>query len=202
MNRRLIIAVTLGIALCGAGPARAQGTAAKPPMTLTALDYIEIQQLAARYADAIDYCGNNGYDYADLYTEDGYFAPNMNGKDGTKFQGRERLAAAAGGGVNNCKGKQGIPWDKMSRHTYLNHVITPTPDGAKGKVDLLVAGRNGDRSVMEIQGFYEDEYAKTPKGWKFKSRVHHVPSDFRQNRPANTQTNAAPAGPATAAPAK
>jgi hypothetical protein len=80
-----------------------------------------------RYADAIDYCGNNGYDYADLYTEDGYFAPSMNGKVGTKFQGRERLAAAAGGGVNNCKGKQGIPWDKMSRHTYLNHVITPTP---------------------------------------------------------------------------
>jgi hypothetical protein len=46
---------------------------------------------------------------------------------------------------------------------------------------------------MEIQGYYEDEYAKTPKGWRFKSRVHVVPSDFRQNRPANTQTNAAPA---------
>jgi|KBSMisStaDraftv2_1062788.scaffolds.fasta_scaffold330411_2 hypothetical protein len=203
MNRRLVTLATLGIALWVSGSALAQSSAAKPPMTLTALDYIEIQQLVNRYADAIDYCGNNGYDYADLYTEDGYFAPSMNGKVGTKFQGRERLAAAAGGGVNNCKGKQGIPWDKMSRHTYLNHVITPTADGAKGKVDLLVAGRNGDRNVMEIQGYYEDEYAKTPQGWKFKSRVHNVPSDFRQPRPANAQTNnAAPAAPAAPAPAK
>jgi hypothetical protein len=194
--------VTLGLALVMAGPARAQSSAAKPPMTLTALDYFEIQQLVNRYADAIDYCGNNGYDYADLYTEDGYFAPSMNGKVGTKFQGRERLAAAAGGGVNNCKSKQGIPWDKMSRHVYLNHVITPTADGAKGKTDLLVAGRAGDRNLMEIQGYYEDEYVKTPKGWKFKSRVHVVPSDFRQNRPANTQTNAAPAAPAAPAQTK
>jgi len=56
---------------------------------------------------------------------------------------------------------------------------------------------------MEIQGYYEDEYAKTPQGWKFKSRVHNVPSDFRQPRPANAQTNnAAPAAPAAPAPAK
>jgi hypothetical protein len=195
MNRTLVTIVTLGLAMLVAGPARAQGT-------LTTQDYIDIQQLVNRYADAIDYCGNNGYDYADLYTDDGYFAPSMNGKVGTKFQGRERLAAAAGGGVNKCKSKQGIAWDKMSRHVYLNHVITPTADGAKGKVDLLVAGRAGDRYVMEIQGYYEDEYAKTPKGWKFKSRVHVVPSDFRQPRPANAQTNGAPAAPAAPAQTK
>src|ERR1051325_10347071 len=32
--------------------------------TLTAMDFIEIQQLANRFAQAIDTCSNNGYDYA------------------------------------------------------------------------------------------------------------------------------------------
>jgi hypothetical protein len=52
---------------------------------------------------------------------------------------------------------------------------------------------------MEIQGYYEDEYAKTPQGWKFKSRVHNVPSDFRSpDQPTHRPTT--PAG-RTAAPA-
>jgi hypothetical protein len=32
---------------------------------------LEIQQLVAKYARAIDTCSNNGYDYADLFTPDG-----------------------------------------------------------------------------------------------------------------------------------
>src|SRR5690606_15587572 len=40
---------------------------------LTALDYHEITQLINRYAYGIDTCANNGYDYANLFTEDGVF---------------------------------------------------------------------------------------------------------------------------------
>jgi 2,4-dienoyl-CoA reductase-like NADH-dependent reductase (Old Yellow Enzyme family) len=47
------------------------------PVPLTALDYFEIQQLANRYAQAIDTCSNNGYDYADLFTADGLFIDNF-----------------------------------------------------------------------------------------------------------------------------
>src|SRR5262249_27046051 len=38
-----------------------------PPdaMKLTAEDYVEIQQLAIRYAWTLDHCTNGGYDYAD-----------------------------------------------------------------------------------------------------------------------------------------
>ena len=43
---------------------------AKP---LTALDYIEIQQLNYKYAFALDNCTNHGEDYANLYTDDGVF---------------------------------------------------------------------------------------------------------------------------------
>ena len=41
-------------------------------MELTALDYIQIQQLVAKYAEYIDTCSNNGYDYADLFAADGF----------------------------------------------------------------------------------------------------------------------------------
>jgi hypothetical protein len=159
------------------------GAAAAKAGTLTALDYAEIQQLVNRYADGIDNCTNNGYDYAALYTDDGYFAPSQNGRVGTKFQGRERLAEAAGGGVKGCKEKLAVPPGKRSRHVYVNLVITPSGNGATGTVDLLVAGKDGNRNYMEIQGHYEDTYARTPAGWRFASRVHVVPEDFRREGP-------------------
>src|SRR4051812_38571665 len=85
---------------------RAQETkpaAAAAPAAFTALDYIQIQQLVALYAEYIDTCSNNGYDYADLFAPDGYFAPFTNGRVGGKWQGRERLAEASGGGRLGCK---------------------------------------------------------------------------------------------------
>ena len=139
---------------------------------LTALDYIEIQQLVAKYARAIDTCSNNGYDYADLFTPDGYFAPSFNGKIGPKFQGRERLAEVSGGGVKGCKN---VPWiDEGIHHIYVNHIITPAPGGATGTVDMLMIGLGGDPNKIEYDGYYEDNYVKTPGGWRFKSRIHHA----------------------------
>jgi hypothetical protein len=51
-------------------PAHAQE---KKAGALTAMDYIEIQQLVNKYGQDIDTCTNKGYDYADLYTTDGIF---------------------------------------------------------------------------------------------------------------------------------
>jgi hypothetical protein len=194
VNRPLaLVVVTLTGSLLTAAAIRAQGAQTPAqPVALTAMDYFEIQQLVNRYADAIDTCSNNGYDYAELYTADGYFAPSINGKVGTKFQGRERLAEAAGGGVRGCKGT--LPPDKRSRHVYVNLVITPKAGEVTGRVDLLVAGRDGNRNIMEIQGHYEDVYVKTPAGWRFASRVHVVPADFRrQGAPAPAPSAGPPA---------
>ena len=178
-NWKQLIAVSAAVSLVTA-VAVAEQQRKSVKNTLTAADFVEIQQLVNKYADAIDNCTNNGYDYATLYTEDGYFAPFQNGKVGTKFQGRERLAEAAGGGVKGCTDKLAVPEDKRSRHVYVNLVITPTDKGASGSVDLLVAGKDGNRNYFEIQGHYEDVYARTPAGWRFASREHHVPSDFRR----------------------
>jgi len=142
------------------------------PMTLSALDYIEIEQLIAKYSRALDSCSNNGYDYADLYTPDGVFAPEINGKPGPRFEGRERLAEASGGGKLGCKN---VGWIQQGvRHLYPNHVITPTPTGAVGVVDMLMIGLGGDPNKIEYDGYYDDIYVKTAQGWRFKSRTHHA----------------------------
>ena len=155
------------------------------PMVLTAQDYIEIQQLAARYAYAIDKCTNSGYDYADLYTSDGVFSiADENGVPGTpKFEGRDRLAEAAGGGKGGCIDPKTVPDRYSMSHIVANHVITPTAEGATGKSYLLVVGF-GDPTARETGrqpvrayawGGYDDVYVKTAEGWRFKSRVHVWP---------------------------
>jgi hypothetical protein len=141
-------------------------------MTLSALDYIEIEQLVAKYSRALDTCANNGYDYAHLFTPDGVFAPTINGKPGPRFEGRERLAEASGGGKLGCKN---VGWIQQGiRHLYPNHVITPTPTGAVGIVDMMMIGLGGDPNKIQYDGYYDDVYVKTPQGWRFKSRAHHA----------------------------
>ena len=150
----------------------AQSSSAASPRELTALDYFQIQQLVSRYARAIDTCSNNGYDYADLFTADGAFIPSINGKPGAKIQGRERLAEVSGGGSRGCKK---VGWIEQGvRHLYVNHIITPTAEGATGTVDMLMIGLGGDPNKIEHDGYYEDTYVRTPDGWRFKQRVHHA----------------------------
>jgi hypothetical protein len=115
---------------------------------LTTQDYLDIQQLIARYAVAIDECSNNGYDYAALYTDDGWFSASRDGRPGTKWQGKERLAAAARGNMKTC---DDVPW-KGVRHMYVNHVITPAAEGAIGRIDLVAIGLDGDPHKVEHQG--------------------------------------------------
>jgi hypothetical protein len=171
MSKRLAAAALVILCLAASTGARAQAPAAAT-RELTALDYIQIEQLIARYARAIDTCSNNGYDYADLFAADGAFIPSFDGKQLAAIQGRERLAAVSGGGTNGCKN---VPWIEQGvRHIYTNHVITPTAEGATGVVDMLMIGLGGDPNKIEYDGYYEDTYVRTPQGWRFKQRVHHA----------------------------
>ena len=174
------LALTIALFLLAQG----QGVQAKSS-SLTALDYIEIQQLANRYGQTIDTCSNNGFDYADLYTPDGVFIDKFS-PDGFKqggivlAQGREKLAEVVGGGSFGCKrpvkgplatpGDGPVAWNGWS-HLAVNHVITPTPDGATGRVYLIMLGVQGPGSITR-DGGYEDIYVKTGAGWRIKSRTH------------------------------
>jgi hypothetical protein len=150
---------------------------AAEPVKLTALDYIEIQQLSAKYSFAIDKCSNNGYDYADLYTPDGEFGVSEEwGKQGRVFaKGRDALANAAGGGPNGCRDPKTMMGYGIT-HMLVDLVITPTETGAVGRCKLLAVGVGGNPTTIEQQGGYEDVYVKTDKGWRFKSRFHVFPN--------------------------
>src|SRR6187397_3349558 len=137
----------------GAAPVAAQGVA------LTALDYAEITQLINRYAYGIDTCGGNGYDYANVFTTDGVFI-DKNSDAGfaaggrTLAKGREALAELVGGGSKGCKTK--LVWTDWS-HIMTNLVVTPSAEGATGRIYLIQLGMKGPGSV-ERHGGYEDVY--------------------------------------------
>jgi hypothetical protein len=151
----------------------------KSAPTLTAQDYIDIQQLLNKYAFALDTCSNNGYDYADLYTPDGVFYWGINSR---KSVGREELAEAAGGGKLGCKRtKSATPENPIQGHMTVNAVIEPSPEGAIGKSYLVYPGEQGiiapDPTHRGHVGGYQDIYVKTDKGWRIKKRIHIFPPD-------------------------
>ena len=191
-KRAFAAALTLTASLAFAAPGTAE-QAGGAPQELTALDYFQIQQLVAKYSKFIDSCSNNGYDYADLFTPDGAFRAERNGKVSAGSVGREKLAEVSGGGSRGCKN---VGWIRQGiRHIYVNHIITPTAEGATGTVDMMMIGIGGDPNKIEHDGFYEDTYVKTAQGWRFKERIHHVQQ--AGNQPAQPAAPAAPAGAGT-----
>jgi hypothetical protein len=180
-GRNLTAAVLTSLAVfVSSAPAQQRGVGSAPAApTLTAQDYAEIQQLSNRYGWAIDACTNAGYDFADLFADDGEFSLSEQwGVPGNRARtkGRDALAAVAGGdGKGGCRDPKTMLGYGIS-HVIVNHVITPTPGGATGKSYLLAIGVGGDPTKIERQGGYEDVYVKTPAGWRFKSRVHVFPN--------------------------
>ena len=120
---------------------------------LTADDYIEIQQLYARYNNAIDSGDAEGY--AATFTPDGVFN-NFNGHD------------ALVGFIKNWREKMG---GANRRHWNTNLVITPTADGASGTVYLFLMDVGVRPPTIGTAAKYEDQLVKTANGWRFKKRV-------------------------------
>jgi hypothetical protein len=143
-----------------------QKTQTSRVQTLTALDYIEIRQLVARYGYAVDTGADNGNVYADLFAPDGAFLD----RTGKATTGRDALAAVA-------RRFQRGPQSQF--HFLMNHVIEATADGARGKEYLLQLRMGEPDHENEIfgGGHYEDTYEKTVRGWRFKTR-QFIPSDL------------------------
>ena len=172
IRARSILVIAAAVAF-GAVIGRFGSGAAAQSNALSALDYQEITQLINRYAYGIDTCANNGYDYANVFAEDGVFI-DRNSDAGfaaggrVLAQGRDALAALVGGGSRGCATK--LVWTDWS-HLMLNHEITPTADGATGRIYLVQLGMNGPGSVAR-HGGYEDVYVRTAGGWRIQSRTH------------------------------
>jgi len=178
-NRPAVAAMTIMLFLANATLAQDSMPDSGQVESLSPADYIEIQQLSARYAFLIDNCANGGYDFADLFTGDGQFsvADEWGSEAGARrfvTQGRDALAVAAGGGPDGCRDPTTLLGYGIS-HIVVNHVISPSANGATGKSYLLAIGVGGVPTQIERQGGYEDVYVKTADGWRFKSRIHVFP---------------------------
>ena len=152
----MVTAVVIGIGAASLARAQQKVTGG----TLTAGDYVEIQQLVARYSYAVDTHADNGYAYADLFTLDGVFGST---------KGREALAELA----RTTQKDRGGP--SFTRHYLTNVIIYPTPRGARGGqyLSAIDVSEGGKPSSVVHGGRYDDEYVKTPAGWRFKSRQFH-----------------------------
>ena len=167
--------------------------------TLTATDYLQIEQLVSSYGHALDSGygkGENGEAYANLYTPDASFAGAV---------GHDKLVVL---------GKIQPRGPDFVRHYLTNHVIEPTPDGARGKEYLVVIdiGENGKPSSLFLGGHYEETYVKTAEGWRMKNRRLFPPRSGPQPEDPDpvavapgslrTEQNLAKEGKASGLPAK
>jgi hypothetical protein len=130
---------------------------------LTPQDYMEIQQLVARYPYALDGGLDHGKAFADLFTDSGEFHQQT----GRVWRGRAELLTIA-------NKSQETP--NALGHFIMNHVIEPTPQGAVGKEYLITISSFGDekngRTASTVTPYhYEDVYVKTADGWRFQSRT-------------------------------
>lgn len=119
---------------------------------LTTQDYIDIEQLYATYNHAID--AGDGEAWAATFTPDGSF---------NRFKGKDALVAF----IKNWREKMN---GANRRHWNSNLRITASAEGANATVMLMLLDVGAQPPSIASTGHYTDVLAKTPDGWRFKSR--------------------------------
>ncbi len=153
MLRRKLLAL-FGLSAFGGGTGYAM---AAPSKQLTVDDYLEIQQLYARYAHTVD-LDPDGVAWANCFTPDGAHAETV---------GFDALVKYARG-----RSKRGLLDGTNVRHWNTNLLITPTAEGANGSCYLLLLtiGDKAHPPTLLSTLTYHDTLVKTAKGWRFKKR--------------------------------
>jgi hypothetical protein len=131
--------------------------AAQTP-ALTPEDTSAIQALVTGYAKALAAC--NAEEYADLFAPDmGFFASGIRGQ----VVGRDRLIALV----------------QSERQCTAATPPAPRPGGATGPTVAIEVTPAGVRGIADLgaAGQYQDEYVKTSKGWRFRSRTVLTPQE-------------------------
>ena len=149
MLHRKILALVAVAVVCGAVGLDAQKGEGK---ALTAQDFVEIQQLYARYNWTIDTGDAEGY--ASTFTPDGVFMNNVGHDAIAKFV--TTFHAGMGSHV---------------KHWNTNLMITPTAEGASGQVYLVLVDFGTKPASIATSANYSDDLVKTAQGWRFKKRT-------------------------------
>jgi hypothetical protein len=150
MQRQRKVLALLGLVLAAA---TTRVYAQKPSgAALTAQDFVEIQQLYARYNWTLDAGDAEGY--ASTFTSDGTFNNNVGHEAIVKFA--ETFHGGMGAHV---------------RHWNTNLMIVPTPEGAHGQVYLVLVDFGAKPATIVTSASYSDDLVKTGQGWRFKKRA-------------------------------
>ena len=149
MRTRTILALVGVAVVSGSMWAGAQTAGNK---TLTAQDFVDIQQLYAKYNWSLDAGDAEGY--ASTFTPDGAFNNNVGHDAIVKFA--NTFHAGLGAHV---------------RHWNTNLMILPTSEGASGQVYLVLVDFGTKPPTIATSASYSDELVKTAQGWRFKKRA-------------------------------
>ena len=158
LQMRMWVAVVVVVAL-GFGWVSAQQRVGRSG-ALTGQDYEEIKTLYARY--------NQGSDFRDAdlfvsaFSEDAVLT-----RAGGSVEGMAALRA------ERAERYQGQTGDVGRRHLNGSYLITSTSDGAKGRAYYLLIDVTSSPPTMTASGYYEDEFVRTPAGWRIKHRTLH-----------------------------
>jgi hypothetical protein len=151
---------------------RPEYSQAQSQSALSAMDYIEIQQLVNKFSIALDYCTNGGSDFADLFAADGEFIIDEGDGMPAVYSTHDSLVTLASG--PDCDGRLEPPAAYI-RHLSEGLVIEPTAAGARGISYAIYPANKGQYFMDDVAGqvgIYVDEFIKTSDGWRFKSRTH------------------------------
>ena len=177
--------VSAFVCVCVVLIAIVQARQARTAKALTGQDYAEIQQLQTKYMFALDDCQTGRpYAYADLYTDDGVFmAGHGAAENAVDAKGREDMSRFGIRPDGKCWTQSALPGLDQTFHLNLPAAIYLSPEGARGKSWLLEL--HGVTEQIRYAGWYDDIYVRTPKGWRFKSRVHVWPEIRWTDNPAD-----------------
>ena len=123
-------------------------------MPLTAADKLEIQELFARYCQAVD--NGDGEGFASVFTEDGVLSGIRE-----PMQGRDVIAKFGGGAV----ARAGVPM----RHWSGNAIIDGDGNSATARSYYMVS-RSGDDAPRPSTGVYLDQLQRVNGQWLIKRR--------------------------------
>ena len=156
--------VSTVIALVGIGVVigyfSAQSSVSAASDGLAAQDYADIQQLYWRY--------NHGADFRDSDLFVSAFADDVVFRaGGLEITGKDELTAWRG------ERNAGETGDNGRRHWNSSYRITPSSEGAEGRVYWLLIDVSSGQPQHLASGYYDDVYEKTSDGWRIKRRILH-----------------------------
>jgi hypothetical protein len=134
-------------------------------LSLPIADYLEIQQLYARYAVSFDL--HDPETWLACYTEDGSLEWGEGGEKigwpPTATTGKKALRALAARSMS-LNSRKGYHWN-------ANLVIDATPEGAHGQCYLLFLLSPNGLGEPSIAAHYSDQLVKQDGEWLFKRRI-------------------------------